>query len=1107
MRIVDHNQIHMSDKFYPPTLEQLLQIILKDLDSKSEVFGIPEKLFYKPWQFHFLYTKSGGKFLHNPVGLAAGPHTQLAQNIVSGWLCGARFIELKTVQENDELQVSKPCIDMRYEGYNCEWSQELKVKESFDQYLNAWVLIHILNHRLYSKFRKDIEIGTVFNMSIGYNLDQVRSEKMQWFIDKMRDCSTELEEKINSVKHLYPAITTLNISTQISNSVTLSTMHGCPPREIEYIVKYLMVDKKLHTTVKFNPTLLGARSVRAILNQERGFDIKIPESSFENDLQYADAISLIQNLQKTAEEMKLELGFKLSNTLECFNRMKYLPENEAKIYLSGNALHPIAVNLAANLQTKFEGDLQLSFSGGADCFNISKLMKCGFNTITVCSDLLKPGGYARLVQYFEQLSKAFAQVQAKNIFEYILKTSSEFNVKNAAFDHLKGYAIHTLNAREYQKNIFQDTDIKSGRALNPYDCIAAPCVENCHTGQHIPDYLWYAAKDDLGNSFKYIIKNNPFPSVTGAICDHLCQTKCTRINYDESVMIREVKRYVAENVNGAASDSIIPAQKNGKRVAVIGAGPSGLSCAWFLNQAGFQADVFETQKQPGGMVSGAIPAFRLTDANITRDVERIKNSGVNIVEDTRIDRSKFESLRRDYDFVYIAAGAQVSKKLNVEGCDAFGVLDPLEFLKKSRRGEEIALGKNVAIIGGGNTAMDAARAAYRLVGESGTVTIIYRRTISEMPADRGEIKAVMDEGIEILELVSPIRILVENGVLKGLECVDMELKGEDNTGRPTPVEVPDSDHSYEFDTIIPAIGQELDIDFVDVGLLKTRNGSYQTKMENVFIGGDALRGAATAIKAIGDGRKAAEEMMRKVNILPIEPPKRILTDEDIASLKIKKTRREAAVKQKILPTDERQNFDLVISPLTKLQANYEAARCLQCDVICNVCVSVCPNHAFLGFEINPDDLNIPVVSYNDESFKVKMKRTLNIRQKYQVINIADWCNECGNCTTFCPTAGVPYKDKLRIHFNYESFKSETNGFHLSKDGKLTQLTMKKNNSLSILSENWDALIFENDDCMAILNKKTFNIEHIDVFKDKGGSIELPEIAEMKMIYETTKYLI
>lgn len=1096
----------MSDKLYPPTLEQLLRFFLKELETKSEILGIPDKLFYKPWQYHVLYTRSGGKFLHNPIGLAAGPHTQLAQNIVAGWLCGARFIELKTIQENDQLEISKPCIDMQYEGYNCEWSQELSVQDSFDQYLNAWILIHILHHRLHAAIRKDTEIGTVFNMSIGYNLDQIRSAKVQWFIDKMIDCSEELEAKIRSVKHIYPAVTTLKIPSGISNSVTLSTMHGCPPREIEYIVKYLMVDKKLHTTVKFNPTLLGARSVRAILNQERGFEVKIPDSSFDNDLQYADAITMINNLQKTAEEMKLELNFKISNTLECLNKDKNLPAKEEKIYLSGPALHPIAVNLSANLQTRFEGELPLSFAGGVDCYNITKLMKCGFTTITVCSDLLKPGGYARLAQYFEQLSKEFAKASAKNIFEYTIKTSSELNVKAAALDHLKGYAIHTLNNKAYQKSIFQNNSIKTSQVLRQYDCIEAPCLKQCHTEQHIPDYLHFAANDEMDKSFSVIIQNNPFPSVTGSICDHLCQTKCTRINYDDPVMIREVKRFVADNYKDNP-ENLPTFPKNGKKVSVIGAGPAGLSCAWFLNQAGFQVDVYEAGGSTGGMVAGAIPSFRLTDASIAKDIDRIRKSGVNIIEDSLVDKKKFESLRKEYHYVFISTGAQASKKLNFEGMNATGVIDPLDFLRRVRQNQEVHIGKNVAIIGGGNTAMDAARAAWRLVGDSGTVTIIYRRTINEMPADRGEIQAVMDEGIEIIELVAPVGILVENGLVKGLECVDMELKGADSNGRPMPTEVEDSLHSYEFDTIIPAIGQELRVDFADPEQLKTRNGSLLTRMDRVYIGGDAMRGAATAIKAIGDGRKAALEIMQKENILPANPLQKTLTAEGMASLKIKKAKREVAVKQKILPADERNNFDLVISPLTRIQTVYEAGRCLQCDVICNVCVSVCPNHAFYGFEIDPGELQFPSVKYKSETFKATYKKQLPISQKYQVINIADWCNECGNCTTFCPTAGEPYKDKLRVYFDKESFKNGKGGFLITTDGKHKQLTMKKNGNLSIISENWDAMIFENDDCMAILNKKTFEIEHIDIFTDIEGNIDLPEIAEMKMIFEATSNLI
>jgi putative selenate reductase len=270
----------MVNTFSPPSLEQLLKYILKDLNSKSEIFGISEKLFYKPWFYHVLYTKSGGKFLHNPLGLASGPHTQLAQNIVAGWLCGARFIELKTVNETNYTKQNNPSIDVPFEGYNCGSSHELPVREVFDQYLNAWILIHILHNRLYKSVRKDVEVGTVFNMSLGSSLIQVRSEEILWFIDKMMNCSEELENKIKTIKNIYPLVTSLKIPTNISNSVTLSVEQGSVPREIEYVVKYLMMDKKLHTTLKLNPTLLGVKSIRALLNKNRGYDVHIPDSVF-----------------------------------------------------------------------------------------------------------------------------------------------------------------------------------------------------------------------------------------------------------------------------------------------------------------------------------------------------------------------------------------------------------------------------------------------------------------------------------------------------------------------------------------------------------------------------------------------------------------------------------------------------------------------------------------------------------------------------------------------------------------------------------------------------------------------------------------------------------
>ena len=1097
----------MPEKFYPPKIEHLVKIILTDLETKNAIFDIPQQLFFDPNKNQHLRTEKFGKLLHNPIGLAAGPHTQLAQNIVAGWLCGARFIELKTVQTVDKLIISKPCIDMQDEGYNCEWSQELTVEESYDQYLNAWIIIHLLNHLFFGTRKESPPIGTIFDMSIGYDIEGITKYNVQWFLRKMNFCKEEKDQKITQISSLYPDIKFIEIPDTISTSVTLSTMHGCPPREIEYIGKYFMLDKKLHTTIKLNPTLLGVESVKAILNRELEYNIEIPKSTFKNDLSYPDAINIIESLRKTASELDLHFAIKLTNTLECLNQKDFFPKREQKVYLSGKALHPIAVNLAAKLQSKFDGNLNISFSGGADCFNITELIQCGFSPVTMCSDLLKPGGYARLAQYFTNISASFSKKSAVDIPVFIKNGNKKSDVREAALDFLKIYAMKVLTHPAYHKSIFFDNSIKTLHSLDHFDCINAPCVGTCPTNQDIPDYMWFTEKNDLTKAMIAILRTNPFPSVTGMICDHICQLKCTRINYDEPVLIREIKRYVSEN---ATDIQIKPEKitKNGQKAAIIGAGPAGLSCAWFLNLAGYTVTVYETKKKAGGMVSGAIPGFRITDQSIEKDIERIRNAGINFHYGYKIDKKRFEDIKSKNKAVFVAAGAQQASLLNIPNMGAKGVINPLEFLQQTREGKHSVIGKNVAIIGGGNTAMDAARTAYRLVGKDGNVTIIYRRNIEDMPADKGEVQAVLDEGITILELMSPKKIIISNGQVAGIECIMMTLKDTDESGRPKPVEISKTEFKLAFDTIIPAVGQQLEINFVDHALLKTNPDSYQTQIENVFIGGDALRGASTAINAIGDGRKAAVEIIRKANF---EGKEYFILKEkqiDIQQIKVRKAQRQFAIKPSETPADMRRNFNLIVSSLKHDEAVKEASRCLQCDVICNVCVSVCPNHANFGYEIQDKPLEVIKVKVINGEAVISKGKNLEITQKYQVLNIADWCNMCGNCETFCPTAGAPYKDKPRIFFNRESFLKSPEGFLLQDEGDGNRsLTMKFENSLATLTENWDAYIFENDYCLAVFERNTFEFQQFDWMGDDNTEIEIPEIPKMKLILDATRNLI
>jgi putative selenate reductase len=1081
----------VSDKFSPIPIERLLPLTLSEI-KKKRFFGIPSSLFFHPSENDPFKLERYHIELETPVGVAAGPHTQLAINIIAAWLCGARYIELKTVQTLDELEVSKPCIDMQDEGYNCEWSQELKLHESFREYLNAWMMIHILRKEL--NFPEGI--GTIFNMSVGYNMQGILNENVQWFFHKMQNCSDELQEARQLLRPIYPAIDSIDIPTCISDNITLSTMHGCPSDEIEKIGLYLLKEKRLHTTIKLNPTLLGSSELRSILNHHCGFLTEVPDLAFEHDLKYPDALNIIRQLTETARIESLQFGIKLTNTLESLNNRHVFNEKENMMYMSGRALHPISIRLANKLQHDFEGKLDISFSAGVDCFNISEVLACGLKPATVCSDLLKPGGYGRLWQYFENLRAEFREKKAESITDYqVIRAGS--TSESAILINLERYAEEVLTFPAYKKD-FHEPDIKTGRSLGYFDCIHAPCVDTCPTHQDIPAYMNQTALGNFTKALDIIRRTNPFPGVTGMVCDHPCQLKCTRINYDEALHIRDIKRFNAEQ--GISNLSKVPDLIQGKKIAVIGAGPAGLSCAWYLRQAGLEVNIYEQKTVTGGMVSAAIPSFRLTNEVIDNDTKTVLASGVHLHQQYKITKGNFPSIKQEHDIVFISAGAQQSVKLELEGIDADGVIDPLEFLFSVKEQKSILRGRHVMIIGGGNTAMDAARTAYRLVGQDGSVTIIYRRTRKEMPADKGEIQAVIDEGIQLLELIHPERIYAPKGIVEGIYCSKNVLAMRGKDGRPVPVKVPGSEYLIPCDTIIPAIGQQLDIDFLDSVDLATIPGSYKTKIKGIYIGGDALRGAATAINAIADGRLAAMEILSELNLqaLPVKTSDHY--DIDIPRLLLKKAIRGYGVKPTETELSDRRNFNLVMESYSKEEAMEEASRCLNCDVICNVCVSVCPNLANYSYSIDPVHFHLrKAVATENGSIELMDDKDFIILQPYQVLNIRDLCNECGNCSTFCPTKGKPYMDKPGLCLSIESLNNESEGYYLSRLPNRDVLIFKHHESIRTLTFIDDHYIYETDQMRASISPDDFKILDVQFLTPCVKECQFTIAAEMSII--------
>ncbi|MDJ0748183.1 MAG: putative selenate reductase subunit YgfK [Woeseiaceae bacterium] len=980
----------MSALFQPIAADQLFAWVFRELETRDSVFGIPRRHFFLPRDDERFATTVFGQRIGTPFGPAAGPHTQMAQNIVAAWLCGARYIELKTVQTLDELDVSKPCIDMEDEGYNVEWSQELKVHESLEEYVRAWVLIHALHRKLgLSGQSPDV----VFNLSVGYNLEGIQQPNMQWFLDETENAGAHVDTLLERLERHYGDAHKLKVPQRLSDNVTLSTMHGCPPEEIASISAYLMQERGLHTLVKCNPTLLGADRLRGILYEDLGYhDVVVPDEAFAHDLKYEDAVPMLTNLRAVADECDLEFGVKLSNTLEVENQRTIFNPGEKTMYLSGRPLHGITVNLASKLDREFDGDLLMSFSAGANCFNGPDLLAAGMQTVTSCSDLLKTGGYLRLLQYLESLDEAIDNVGASTLAEF----------RDASGWSIGDYARHVARDPIYAKSTFDTAHTKTPRKLELFDCIEAPCVDECPISQQVPMYMRAVQHGNDAEAVEVVRKDNPLPCVLGRVCDHLCEQTCVRNHLDEPVAIRDVKRYIADLPAPEAQRS---ADTAGIKVAVIGAGPGGMAAARELAAVGCNVEIFEQHERAGGMVGGAVPEYRLPWSVFKKDLEPLESLGVVFHYGKAAGRDfTLTDLRNDgFDKVLILVGAQRSMMLGLDNEDSAGVIDALTFLRQARDERSADIGKRIGVIGAGDTAMDCARVAKRL--SNGDVTLIYRRTIDQMPADREEVTHLLEEGIEVVELCKPQALNVADGELRALVCRRMEYRGDrDASGRKVPHEIHGADFEIPLDTLIFAISQSAVLNFLgdepvalnDNGYIVADPVTFETSLPGVYAGGDVANdGPASIVKAAAAGKAIAAHILER-QVAAAVPAEHVV---DVADLLRRKSLRQWRTPSPELPLEQREGFEEVVLTFDEEQARAEAGRCLGCDVFCGLCVSVCPNLAIQTYEVDP--------------------AASGLRQRYQVAVIDNLCNECGNCTTFCPTSGRPYRDKPRLYLDLE----------------------------------------------------------------------------------------
>ena len=946
----------MSEKMYPIPFRSLMNWVVTEYADCGEIFGI-----------HKAYRASGkslpifGERIETPFGPAAGPNSQLAQNIIAAYVAGARFFEVKTVQKMDGADlaacVPRPCILANDEGYNQEWSTELTVPQAMDEYIKAWCALKVLS-KVYDLGDPD---GFVFNMSVGYDLEGIKGEKVNTYIDGMMDARrTAIFGECKAVlKELFPAESDFidAISPRVSGSVTVSTLHGCPPDEIERIASYLISEKHLHTFVKCNPTILGYETARRTLDA-MGYDyIVFDEHHFNEDLQWADAVPMFQRLQKLADSCGLEFGLKLSNTFPVDVAAGELPSEE--MYMAGKSLFPLTTTMAAMMAKEFGGKLRLSYAGGADAFNIDKLFACGIWPITMATTELKPGGYQRFTQIGEILERfpfeSFSGVDSLAVNE---PAPSPRHDKY----HLKD--IKPLPRRKLTEKV------------PLLDCFTAPCKGGCPIEQDIPEYVELCRKELYGPALKLITEKNPLPFLTGTICAHRCQNKCTRNFYEESVQIRDTKLVAAYHGYDALMASIKkPAKVSGKKAAIIGGGPTGIAAAYFLGRAGIETTIFEREACLGGVPRHVIPSFRIANETIEKDIALMQKYDVEVkcgAPAPSVDELK----KLGYTHILFAVGAWKPGKLDIPG----DVAGAIQWMKGVKAGN-IAVGGNVVVVGGGNTAMDAARLAKRSGAKN--VTLVYRRTKKYMPADEHELALALQDGVAFAELAAPVA--QADGVLK---CEQMKLGEADASGRRSPVGTGEF-FTVPCDLVISAVGEQVDDALMSangIELDKKGRPAFKTNVAGVYAAGDATRGPATVVEGIADAARFAEEVIGAAHTYEIPAAAYV-------------TKADAIAKKGTL--------------LMSKDACCEGKRCLQCHTVCENCVDSCPNRANVA------------IAMADGS--------------HQIVHVDKMCNECGNCTQFCPYASEPCHDKFTLFQTAEDMVDSKNAGVLFLGGDMVRV--------------------------------------------------------------------
>ena len=480
---------------HPSPFADLVKRMFLEPEKQQTIFDLPLKKMYVPDPTLDTSVKFHGKVAANPVGPAAGPQTQMAQNLVLSWLGGSRIMELKTVQIDDQLVINRPCIDMTNVGYNIEFSQELRLHESIHEYVAGMMLIEMLKASNLLGFQPSQfdKTSTIYDFSLGYDLKGISSETIRNFIASLRNAKKHIDKLRMEIPDRWKQYRDLPYPEEISNTVTLSTFHNCPPDEIEKICHFLLTEIGMDIVVKMNPTMLGLDDLNYLLHDRLGFqDIQVNKKAIDAGLRFDEGIEMMRRLQATGRKHGLGVGVKFSNTLEVVNHKTFFPKDQI-MYLSGLPLHVITLRLVEHWRQNYGPDCPISFSAGVDKHNFANCVACGFIPITTCSDLLKVGGFGRLFEYLKNLEQEMKKLCVTNVGDFILKREGNEQAalsqangdRDAAVNHAGFLNIGPIWSRTvaderyaFEKNKSVPKRIDSHLWL--YDCISCDkCIPVC----------------------------------------------------------------------------------------------------------------------------------------------------------------------------------------------------------------------------------------------------------------------------------------------------------------------------------------------------------------------------------------------------------------------------------------------------------------------------------------------------------------------------------------------------------------------------------------------------------------------------------------------------